>query len=133
MSTDLDPDAPPVYVPPEGHYAPVLGRDVPDGWEGRRWTTEPWWPADACRTLGADMLLEVRRVPAPEPATEWVPLHQLRRGMTVPGASAPIHDWGTALGMPGEFEWWPEGGERLSAPLHVRDDGMVEVLAEGER
>lgn len=121
-----DPDAPPVYVPPEGHYI-VLGENVRDGWEGRPYTGGPWWSAEQCRDLSTT-LFEVRRVPAPEPATEWVPLHRCaKRGL--PGKKGTV---GTFSGdAVGRFAAVLSTGQVV--PLHVRDDGCVEVLAEGER
>jgi len=122
-----DPDAPPVYVPPEGHYAPVLGRYVPDGWEGQLVNTDfPWMCADECRGYPT-CWFEVRRVPAPEPATEWVPLTKLV-GRTLESATRPV--WQIKTLRPGE--WTVCYGEN-EHPLTVREDGMVEVLAEGER
>lgn len=127
-----DPDAPPVYVPPEGHVAPVEGRNVPDGWEGRYLNGgDRAFDAEHCRSV-PDALFEVRRVPAPEPATEWVPLTKLV-GRTIKGQTEPVmghgHDHDPS-------RWWPEAnGVYLSFPdgtLNL-DTAQVLVLAEGER
>ena len=128
-----DPDAPPVYVPPEGHVAPVEGRNVPDGWVGRYVNGGGGfeWSATTCRSRPT-ALFEVRRVPTPEPATEWVPLHEAlatKRVANSPGvgpfvvASVVRAPDGPVLAMSAD-------GARY---VHVREDGMVEVLAEGER
>ena len=132
-----DPDAPPVYVPPEGHVAPVRGENVPDGWEGH-YVCESgyWWDARTCRAE-PNVLFEVRRVPAPEPATEWVPLTKLV-GRTIKGETEPVHRTDSpnpSTEFPG-WRWRP-----ISAVLWQRfpdgtlniDTAQVLVLAEGER
>lgn len=129
-----DPDAPPVYVPPEGHYAPVLGRVVPDGWEGRYINGSGGfdWSAKSCRSTGRDALFEVRRVPAPEPATEWVPLYEALAAERVadsPGVG-PFVVARVVRAPDGPVLAMSADGSRY---VHVREDGMVEVLAEGER
>lgn len=63
-----DPDAPPVYVPPEGHYI-VRGEDVRTGWEGRRSPDDAVWLSARMCNEYPSLLFEARRVPAPEPAT----------------------------------------------------------------
>ena len=126
-----DPDAPPVYVPPEGHYV-VLGKNVPDGWKGRPWVNGSWWwSADECRNH-YDILFEVRRVPAPEPATEWVPVHEAlatERVADSPGVG-PFVVARVVRAPDGPVLAMSTDGSRY---VHVREDGMVLVLAEGER
>ena len=129
-----DPDAPPVYVPPEGHVAPVLGRDVPDGWEGRTRPDGLWFSSDVCQVNRND-LFEVRRVPAPEPATEWVPLTKLV-GRTLPhGPSCdpnpPVAK--VSSGYDGWFWHADADSDVRTTIMGIRGDGCVEVLAEGER
>ena len=131
-----DPDAPPVYVPPEGHVAPVLGKDVPDGWEGRFGSEAvTWHSAEALRETWPHSLFEVRRVPAPEPATEWVPLTKLV-GRTLPhGPSCdpnpPVAK--VSSGYDGWFWHADADSDVRTTIMGIREDGMVEVLAEGER
>ena len=127
-----DPDAPPVYVPPEGHVAPVLGENVPDGWEGH-YVCESgyWWDARTCRAE-PNVLFEVRRVPAPEPATEWVPVHEAlatERVADSPGVG-PFVVARVVRAPDGPVLAMSADGSRY---VHVREDGMVLVLAEGER
>lgn len=127
----LDPDAPPVYVPPEGHYAPVLGRVVPDGWEGRYINGSGGfdWSAKSCRSTGRDALFEVRRVPAPEPATEWVPLYEALAAERVadsPGVG-PFVVARVVRAPDGPVLAMSADGSRY---VHVREDGMVLVLAD---
>ena len=130
-----DPDAPPVYVPPEGHVAPVLGADVRDGWEGRFLNGgRRWFDAEHCRSGLPNTLFEVRRVPAPEPATEWVPLTKLV-GRTIKGCDVAVNKADVTEYGQG---WWALHGliqDRRPFPdgtLNI-DTGMVLVLAEGER
>ena len=129
-----DPDAPPAYVPPEGHVTPVLGRDVPDGWEGRLIVGgDHWLLADNCRESFPDALFEVRRVPAPEPATEWVPLTKLV-GRTLDGCDKPCDGHPTYDDV---FDnWmWRNGPSWMIIPRNKLnlDTAQVLVLAEGER
>ena len=128
-----DPDAPPVYVPPEGHVASVLGKDVPDGWVGRRGPNHTWWHTSRLRRH-PDALFEVRRVPAPEPATEWVPLTKLV-GRTIKGEELPVQEIvPPSHGLKSLWRWKDRAGSSVSSVLPVNpDDGLVEVLAEGER
>lgn len=125
-----DPDAPPVYVLEPGHYGPVLGKDVRDGWEGRPSPDATWGAAEDCRRVYPRAWFEVRRVPAPEPATEWVPLTKLV-GRTIKGETKAV---AVAVASSAGGKWvWCNGIDGLFAPFPTRDDGMVEVLAEGER
>lgn len=129
-----DPDAPPVYVPSEGHYI-VRGEDVRDGWKGRYLNGGGgfFWSANHCRA-NPTTVFEVRRAPATKPATEWVPWWDVEGKK--PAAVDDAHPlWaepvagvkkigGVVALATGVCIWhtWP-----------VRDDGCVEVLTEGER
>lgn len=115
---------PPVYTPPEGVIGPVLGKDIPEGWEVRLISykdhplpTATGWGYNA--QIRDDMLYWVRKPEAPK--TKLVPWHKAK-GEKLPdgGEIIAVRDGDDGIRL------YVEG----SGVTHRPDaDGNVEVLA----